>query len=211
MLDQSLQLHFPNIGILGNSFSDVELEPLWKEVNSILDNNNASFVNHFHAGNVKKEFAIIDCLSYLESKIIPLTDEFKSTFPTFNYRDLTANQKLKITKCWVNFQEKTEFMSAHFHDGILSFVIWLQVPFMMADELNHNASSEKSSMTGPSFNIHYTDVFGQVQLNIMPVDNSWEGRMIMFPSRMSHSVHPFYTTNEYRICIAGNLDYDIAT
>jgi hypothetical protein len=46
---------------------------------------------------------------------------------------------------------------------------------------------------------------GRIVQNRIEVDKSWEGTMIMFPSSLHHMVHPFYTSDEYRISISGNL------
>jgi len=40
---------------------------------------------------------------------------------------------------------------------------------------------------------------------ILNVENGWEGRVVMFPAKLLHVVYPFYTSNGYRISIAGNL------
>jgi len=31
--------------------------------------------------------------------------------------------------------------------------------------------------------------------------------MIIFPSIIQHGVYPFYTSDEYRISVSGNIDY----
>ena len=52
------------------------------------------------------------------------------------------------------------------------------------------------------------------ELNVVPVcltgynyslDPSMEGYMVMFPSETQHCVYPFYTSDEERISISGNL------
>ena len=37
------------------------------------------------------------------------------------------------------------------------------------------------------------------------VDKSFEGKMLMFPSKQMHAVNPFYTSDGYRITVSGNL------
>ena len=39
----------------------------------------------------------------------------------------------------------------------------------------------------------------------LPVDKTWEGMMLMFPSKLHHSVYPFYTSDEKRISVSGNI------
>ena len=41
------------------------------------------------------------------------------------------------------------------------------------------------------------------------IDKSWEGVMILFPADTAHQVYPFYTSDDYRISISGNLTRNI--
>lgn len=50
-----------------------------------------------------------------------------------------------------------------------------------------------------------TDFMGKISQNKISVDKSYEGCIIMFPSSLFHTVYPFYTSDDYRISIAGNL------
>jgi hypothetical protein len=43
---------------------------------------------------------------------------------------------------------------------------------------------------------------------VVPVDKTFEGKMLFFPATLSHSVNPFYTSDDYRISIAGNIGVD---
>ena len=55
------------------------------------------------------------------------------------------------------------------------------------------------------FSFQYSNIFGELQESPQPVDKSFEGRMFLFPSIMSHQVYPFYTSDEYRITVSGNM------
>ena len=44
-----------------------------------------------------------------------------------------------------------------------------------------------------------------VKATQIDVDKSFEGKGFMFPSKQSHMVYPFYTSNEYRITVSGNI------
>ena len=56
-----------------------------------------------------------------------------------------------------------------------------------------------------SFEISYTDILGQLIRYSMLLDKKDEGTMLMFPSNTQHCVYPFYTSDEERISISGNL------
>ena len=40
------------------------------------------------------------------------------------------------------------------------------------------------------------------------IDRSWEGTMFLFPANLAHSVNPFYTSNDYRVTISGNVIFE---
>jgi hypothetical protein len=46
---------------------------------------------------------------------------------------------------------------------------------------------------------------GRIKQVPIPVDSSYEGTIMMFPSALNHGVYPFYTSDEYRISVSGNI------
>jgi hypothetical protein len=110
---------------------------------------------------------------------------------------------LELRDLWVNLQRKHEFNPIHDHDGYLSFVIWVKIPYNLEDELAmfpHAGGKETSK-----FGFVYTTATGAISTEMLPVDKTWEGRMAIFPSKFAHCVYPFYTSDELRISISGNL------
>jgi hypothetical protein len=117
---------------------------------------------------------------------------------------LDNNLPYKLGEMWVNYQKKYEFNPLHKHPGIFSYVIWINIPYNIEDELK-NPSSSNSNYNVPSFfQFVYNDVYGTATHNI-PIDKTYEGKMIIFPSFLQHVVYPFYTSDEYRISISGNI------
>ena len=51
----------------------------------------------------------------------------------------------------------------------------------------------------------YTNVYGQLMSHQIPADESYAGKIILFPAKLSHTVYPFFTSDGYRISISGNL------
>ena len=100
---------------------------------------------------------------------------------------------------WVNFQQKNEYNPLHFHHGDWSFVIWVNIPYDIKAEDRHTKS-------GTRFNFHYTDILdGGIRSFPIKVDENSEGKIIIFPAKLYHSVTPFFTSNGYRVSISGNL------
>lgn len=110
---------------------------------------------------------------------------------------------------WINFQAPTEYNPLHNHGGLLSWVIWLRIPFDIEKEQEYFPNINKQVLNG-SFEFVYPSVAG-VSTHVMDVNKTYEGRILIFPSTLKHQVYPFYTTEEYRISISGNVFIDNRT
>jgi hypothetical protein len=186
---------FPNIGFVGATATDKELAPILLEVNKISSNfkdSNRSTTDF----KLDQEFSLIEPSTH--TSLLELLTPLIGTFiNAYNYRP--GATKFKISSAWVNFQKKHEFARPHAHLGDFSFVIWLKVPFLINDE------NENGSVEAASFAFHYTNSLGKIQNWTIPVDATYEKRVILFPSDMVHSVYPFYSSDEYRVVVAGNI------
>jgi hypothetical protein len=49
------------------------------------------------------------------------------------------------------------------------------------------------------------DSRGAVGQHIIEADRSYENKMIIFPSSLQHCVYPFFTSDDYRISLSGNI------
>ena len=127
---------------------------------------------------------------------------------------LTKSCELKIISTWVNFQKKHEFNPPHNHTGVMSWIIFLNIPYNLEDEdrvfpmLNMDHSQDIST-SRLSFLQVSPIVKGGIDGVILNVDKSFEGKILMFPSYIQHQVFPFYTSDDYRITISGNASFDV--
>jgi len=119
-----------------------------------------------------------------------------------NYSSLTYKGE-----AWVNFQQKHEYNPPHSHTGIFSFVIWYQIPYYLKDEALYNAGLKRNT-NGPLNNGNFQFLY-PIDDRIYPynldIDKTKEGYMAIFPSLLTHTVFPFYSSDEYRITISGNI------
>jgi hypothetical protein len=106
---------------------------------------------------------------------------------------------------WVNFQQKGEYNPLHSHSGTLSFVIWVKIPYDLENEKNLPNIIRSNTASGPAFTFVHSGFSEQVSVYNIPIDKSYEGKMIIFPSWLQHMVSPFYTSNDFRISVSGNL------
>ena len=203
---------FQNYGVLSHKFTDAELAPVWKEINSIQDNfdkhsdqkNNSNL-----AGNIQKEYSLVESNSHLEELIRPLVEQYDmySSYNSSVKNCITDSYKLKGS--WVNFQKKHEFNPNHNHGGFMSFVIWLKIPYSIEKE-KQNLSGINSNTNIPGhFQFVYSSILGDIMTHMVPVDSSMENTIMVFPSKLIHTVYPFYTSDDYRISVSGNFYFDI--
>jgi len=114
--------------------------------------------------------------------------------------------KLALQNLWINLQKKHEFNPLHNHTGILSFIIFLKVPYNLDDEMKVFPQASCEPMASKLSFIVF-DSLGEISELNVPVDKSFENRMIMFPAKLQHLVYPFYTSDDYRITCSGNISY----
>ena len=50
---------------------------------------------------------------------------------------------------------------------------------------------------------------GSPESSIYKLNKGFEGIMLLFPSKLNHSVFPFYNCEEERISVSGNLLLDV--
>jgi len=205
--------HLPNVGFTEGNIPLEIYQSLNKEIVDIhtasetgsLDKNGIVQMNPSLAGQITKEYQITKSLPLLN----PFLEEMGRAFQKkWNYypKENPNNNKLKVESVWVNMQKKLEVNPLHNHDGTLSFVAWLHVPFKLEDERNMpNCKNSRTVELASTFQFVYTTVVGNIVNCPMCVESGWEGRIIMFPAKLLHIVYPFQTSDDYRISIAGNL------
>ena len=117
---------------------------------------------------------------------------------------LTKNLPFDIDQMWCNFQKKHEFNPPHDHSGVFSFVVFIKIPYALDKEIKYFNIVEGEKYTS-KFTFHSINKFGGLYLQPLKVDKSFEGKIIFFPATQIHEVFPFYTSNDYRITVSGNI------
>jgi len=188
-----------------------------KEILTILDNvireKELSPLNADLAGNIKNEFAIPKGKAAVSPMLMEMVIKHQEKYPNFfkkahsmlNYKAC----EIELFNLWVNFQKKHEFNPMHIHDGLYSFVIWHKVPYKMADERARLPHMTDNDFRAGMFAFFFSEPSGRISQEALGVDNSWEGKVALFPASLNHCVYPFYTSDEYRISISGNIGFKI--
>ena len=195
-----------------------ELMSLIKEDISYLSQNKQEFEkwNEHLAGNVSEEYRFSGksydglkqfVLTVAENYFYVLEDEKLDPIKKWIHRDnfFETKRYYELESLWINLQKKYEYNPIHSHSGDYSFVIWIQIPYNLQEELNLENSVNANEPGNSLFYFHFNSVSGDFHCLPLEINSDWEGTMVMFPSWLLHSVHPFYTSDDYRISIAGNI------
>ncbi len=139
---------------------------------------------------------------YIASVILEY-EEKTQYLKSLNFLD--KNCHLTIDKPWINLQKKNEFLPNHCHDGVISYSLWIKIPYDEQEETYHKKLKEQQSLY--SFEFSYTNILGRLSTFPVKVTKQIEGYLIMFPSNLNHCVYPFYTSEGNRISISGNIKF----
>jgi hypothetical protein len=193
--------NFSNYGFVKADVPQEVLDSITTETNKPLDVSMASGL----AGNIEHEYQLTECMPIVDKYVSGLCNEYQNHWdPQFTNHNLDK-RNWKLQKLWANFQTKGEFNPPHTHNGHFSFVIFLKIPYLMQDECStvnvRNSNMPRAGM----FSFQYINVFGELREAPQPVDKTFEGTIFLFPSVLTHQVYPFYTSDEKRITISGNV------
>tara|TARA_Y100001963_G_scaffold86863_1_gene120067 strand:- start:808 stop:1407 length:600 start_codon:yes stop_codon:yes gene_type:complete len=192
-------LPMSNPGVIRGTLPMDTYNSVMSEIKEIENYGSPNTYNHRLAGAIEKEYELLKSKSSLNPFLLEMSKEYSK-----NFGSDVAN---RVGEMWVNYQQKNEYNPMHSHDGILSFVIWMKIPYKISDELQmKNVKNAKHpNFSASSFEFVYNNILGELTTLSLPVDEGWEGRIVMFPSKLTHQVYPFQTSDGYRISISGNL------
>jgi hypothetical protein len=196
---------FPNNGVIFSRLHKDLYNQLMDAINEAKKN---KIMNHKLVGHLQEEFEFPQGKRLLQNFIISLAWSHANTYNhLYNSAVNTKFKPMKLDTVWVNFQKKHEFNPPHGHDGLYSFVIWMKVPYDLKQEKDvfDKVRHQMASMFGFITN----DILGRSHVNPIPVDKNYEGVVCLFPSSLLHYVNPFYTSDEERISISGNVFFDV--
>lgn len=200
---------FPSYGYLTKQFNTTDLDFLLKEVNSIKNNFNITDrVNNKLAGHIDKQIKITKSKKLLQEILLPFVLEYDNIFNYFqSINMLTDIPDLVLDDVWVNFQKKYEYNPPHDHSGVLSFVIWINVPYSLDEEKNFSPGHDSVNPRSGSFEFFYVNNLNKISSEMIEINKEKELTIIIFPSTFVHQVYPFYTSDDYRVSVAGNFKF----
>jgi len=138
----------------------------------------------------------------LKKEIHILHEEYEKVFDiNVNVGPLSKSVPFYFDKPWINFQKKGEFIPMHIHGGVYSFAIFMSIPY--DSEIEQSNGSKYAS----SFQFRYINALGDQSQHAINLSSKDNGKILFFSSRLSHIVYPFYSSDNERISISGNIKY----
>ena len=209
-------LGYVNCKVPQDVFKTVE-----EEISEIIETNfeYATKYNASLAGAIEHEYRLHKCENILNKFFKLVIPEYWRLKKDFNkakqeYQISRNNSMLSKPDIWCNIQKKYEYNPIHNHAGDLSFVLYVKIPYDLNKEKEepHTVNGDKSTL--PTFSFLYPAIGNVVSTTgqrllvdsyPLTLDRSYEGMMLIFPAWLQHMVTPFYTSDEYRISVSGNL------
>ena len=192
--------------------TDVPKDILSK-LDECIDEKGLNPVNGDLAGNIMHEYSIPKGKPVVSPMLMYMVTEFNKKYPNYIKKaHSTVNYKqvdIELFNLWVNFQKKHEFNPMHVHDGLYSFVIWHKVPYDIKDEKARLPNIRDEDFRAGMFAFFYSEPGGKIYQEAIPVDKNWQGKIALFPASLDHCVYPFYTSDDYRVSISGNIGFKI--
>lgn len=127
---------------------------------------------------------------------------FPSWIDSLRFIHSNSDYKLEHDTLWVNRMNKGEFNPAHIHSSVYSYVIWIKIPYDIEDEKKTFPDS-KDNACG-CFEFLFSSNTG-VSSHRIEADYRYEWEMVFFPSNLTHTVYPFFTSDKQRVSVAGNI------
>lgn len=200
-----------NVGYITGTMPEDVMTVIRQEIKEIQsDFSKATLHTYELAGQIKHEYLLFKSKKMIESALIPYIYEYDRIFNYIEHLSfLTKNVPFKLHDVWVNYQQKTEYNPIHNHSGFMSFTLWVNIPYDMKDERLASPGANSNNNRAGNFVFHYMDATSIFRNSDFPISKELENKFILFPSSMLHSVNPFYSSDDYRISVAGNFRFDV--
>ena len=199
--------YLPNIPIYQTKLPEDIIDRLWGYVDKAKESYNFRL-----AGNIDTSLYLEDEDNYfMENVVGPIANIYASHVHGLNWsqKPMTHEPKsLAMSGFWVNFQNKHEFNPIHNHSGLVSFVIWMKIPYQWQDQHALPICANSNAPVAGNFQFIYSDMLGGHQDYLINMGDFQEGWILVFPSQLRHQVYPFFECDEQRVSISGNISWN---
>lgn len=162
--------------------------------------------------NMMTDFGTQGLQEVLYANITPKYKNFLEEFAKeyAKYFKMATSTMPQVHHGWINLQKKFEYRPAHQHsDGVghsIGFVTYIRVPYDLAEEDKYPNHNNKAKIyRNGRIEFFYNLLNGPQFTHRLNIDKSYVGKTIMFSNSLMHCVYPFFTSDDYRISLAGNI------
>lgn len=196
-----IQLVRPNtLGWIQKKLSAEEMQHLWKCIEAGGEDWKQNLAGQNHKSYIIND---LDDIFYTKT-LVEMCKIYTDSFGNIGDGLVLKWTPYHLSSMWVNYQNKNEFNPLHHHDGVYSFVVWMKIPTEFEDQ--NKTKSTKPCVS--SFEFLFSDILGNHNVFQYDLGSGYEGTMLFFPAKLKHQVYPFYDTDQTRISISGNIDFD---
>ena len=196
----------PNLGWLECKLSDKEMDYLWRCIGN---------KKQYEAKGGTYDLKDISDWFWTNT-LFPSVCEYEDQFGPRIANEVATRCRhpLMLGRWWVNYQKQNQFIPDHDHSGLYSFVIWMKIPYDSKKVGLMHRFSDIATAISPvvnpvahcgNFQFKYTNTLGDSIPFAYDLNESYEGTMLFFPAKLRHQVYPFYSCDEDRISISGNI------
>ena len=195
----------PNHGWLEVELDNTEIDFLWKSIE-----NKGQNIKSELAGQIDSSYLIFDKDNwFFKNTLESLCNSYDESFYNVGDDKPTTNRHpYFLQTMWVNYQKQTEFNPTHIHKGVYSFVIWMKIPTEYNEQKENPIAKNTNLDVISNFCFEYRDMIGEYRKYVYKMSKEMEGKILFFPSNLTHAVYPFYNCSENRISISGNIGLD---
>lgn len=180
-------------------YNYTQLEPVIREVDSIDS-----------TGYRNQRIPLVVSVEHLDSLIRPLIWAYDQQYGYPGSVKLFKEPRgLRLEDCWVNFVGPGEATPIHNHGGVMSWCLWLRVPYSRQEEIAARPWVPAANNINGEFAFHTVADQGRIQTIPLGVDRTWERTLAIWPAHTYHSVFPFHSTDQLRVSVAGNYWFDV--
>ena len=196
------------LGWLEVTLDDTEIQFLWdciREGEKVRDNYKKRL-----AGAITESWILTDKDDWFwKNVLLKLCGRYAGEFENIaNQAPVNNRHPLCLDQMWMNRQRQTEFNPIHFHSGVYSFVIWMQIPTHYKEQSRIPIAYKTNSNSISNFAFEFLDIRGEIRSFTYLMEPDMAGKLLFFPANLRHQVYPFYNCGDDRISISGNITLD---
>jgi hypothetical protein len=196
-----------NPGVLSFKLTDDHINLIWRYIKrsaSFFDGWTFDDNNKVLTSGQDQQWTLYDTTKVFENEVlIPAVNAYIDKWGYPMNIKTTHLPVPEFNRFWVRFSNIGDYHALHDHQAILSFVIWLNLPTSWEDE--QEGKMWQKHPHASDFQLCYTDSIGRVRKQDYKLDRKGEKTMLLYPSDFHHQVYPHFTSDEFRVAVAGDV------